>query len=437
MKQSILGAMFFAIALTGCDEEQVSKITYGEVCHITQTAPPQKEFLLSAHSLKNQIFSQNTAILIGINKAHQAKVEMNIARASLFPSLNLSTLLYSSSGNSSFTASAVEILFPFLIPGKWAKAREAEQLYLAQIEGTRAVQYNTFASVLSMYESHLADRALSRILESEVTDLELIKRWVDRLYQAGLASRSDLDRAEGHLQFSSIALSKIQGLLKSEVAALRHALGLGLDVNLTVEEFELPPSKHESLGIQEIRDLAFKVSPEMKQLQYTRKAAEHGLRSSRFAFIQGAGVQTPNQQGENPSMAFDNVSGGMKFDIGYTQVPVIELSKQRLKEIDLRIAELNFEITERAEYVHSVLNEAVDRFEMAAKAQRLWGSIFERDLLRYQYGNLDLQSLLDTQRQHREAKIEFLRAKTQLNLNRYLMHRLLLVEDFETLPQCE
>ena len=167
-------ALFFVIttsfSLSACRMEDAEKVTYDAACSKGAAPFNGNQFDLTPETMAAQLFNKNSSILLGINRVHQSKDELNIARASLLPSLNLSTLLYSSM-SSTFTVSAVEVLFPFLVPGNWIKLKESKYLYKAQLKATQTIQLNTLASALSVYSSILADRNLLSVYQDEITDL--------------------------------------------------------------------------------------------------------------------------------------------------------------------------------------------------------------------------------------------------------------------------
>ncbi|MBL7689461.1 MAG: TolC family protein [Bdellovibrionaceae bacterium] len=431
-------ALFFVIttsfSLSACRMEDAEKVTYDAACSKGAAPFNGNQFDLTPETMAAQLFNKNSSILLGINRVHQSKDELNIARASLLPSLNLSTLLYSSM-SSTFTVSAVEVLFPFLVPGNWIKLKESKYLYKAQLKATQTIQLNTLASALSVYSSILADRNLLSVYQDEITDLGKVAETVQDLYQSGLASKSDLDRARGTWQFAKIGFSKIDGLVNKEIASLRHLLALPLTTSLSINPMEIDPSEFEQRTPAEIQAAALKVSPEMEQLLMLKKAAERNSWSQYFAFIQGSGVRSP--AGAGSSIAFDNVNIGMNFNIGYAQVPTIKLSEDRIKEIKIRINELQYEIGEQSEYAFALVKEAKDRHQYAVEAAELMKSAYDRDVIRYQYGLVDLQTVLTSRSQYRDAVLESLSAKTQLALNRIVLHRLLGSDKFATLPSCQ
>ena len=422
------------LSLSACRMEDAEKVTYDTACAKGTEPFKGTQFELTPETMAAQLFNKNSSILLGINRVHQSKDELNIARASLLPSLNLSTLLYSSM-SSTFTVSAVEVLFPFLVPGNWFKLKESKYLYRAQLKATKAIQLNTLASALSVYSSILSDQSLLGVYQDEITDLGKVAETVQNLYEAGLASKADLDRARGTWQFSRIGFSKIDGLVSKEIASLRHLLALPLTASWNINPMDIDPSDFEQRAPAEIQEAAISISPEMEQLRLLKKAAENNSWTQHFAFIQGSGVRSP--AGAGSSIAFDNVNIGMNFNIGYAQVPTIKLSEDRIKEIKLRINELTYEIGEQSEYAFELVKEAKQRNQYALEAAELMKSAYDRDVVRYQYGLVDLQTVLTSRSQYRNAVLESLSAKTQLTLNRIVLHRLLGSDKFATLPSCQ
>lgn len=424
------------VSLVSCKQEDAQKVTYGNVCSNSPIpiAENTLKFEVNNESLQRQLFSQNTSILLGINKVHQAKDEVNIARARLYPSLNLSTLLFAAA-NPTFAVSSVEVMLPFLAPSNWSKLRESKHLVTAQGQALKAIQLNAYASALSTYMSINTDRLLLNIYNQELQDLIKLKNLVTQLYNSGLSSKSDLDRADGAVEMTKVGLSKINGLVGKEIAEFRKTLNLPLSTELSFSNFDISTSPVENLDINEIALTAQKMSPELLQIQALKKAAQENVWSHQFAFIGGGALRSPSS-GTDQSVSFDNISGGMQFNIGYANVPMMELSQDRFAEIELREKEIISELNERSEYSSGFVNEAKIRFESATKANQYFNSIYARDITRYKFGQVDLFSLLDSRSKLRETQIEVLRSQTQLALNRIVLQRLTQEGSFAKLDTC-
>lgn len=438
MKKILLVSLAI-LSLSACNEEKVKKVTYGDMCKITQPSSLDEtnhQVLLTPESLRDQLFLSNTSVLLGLNGVHQAKDQANIARAQLFPSLNLGSLLYSAA-NPTFTVSAVEILFPFLVPANWGRRNETQALFEAQGFALQAVRLNTYASAYSLYHSMLSDQNLRAIYQAEVDDLTQIESIVARLYQSGLASKTEVDRAQGQKEMARIGLSKISSLLAQEMALLRHTLALKADTQIELQNTFVTEADLEQASLGQVIDKAMSVAPEVRQMERLRKAAEDNVWSQQYAFIGGSSLRSPGGDGQSSSVAFDNASIGINFNIGYAQVPMVELSQDRLAEINIRTKELKYEITERSEYSLQLVTDSKSRAEMASRAEAAFQSVYTRDLARYKYGHIDLFNVLESRAKLREATIENLRAKTQLSLNRIVLHRLVMGDQFGKMPTCE
>ena len=325
---------------------------------------------------------------------------------------------------------------PFLAPSNWSKLRESKHLVTAQAEALKSIQLNSYASALSTYMSINADRLLINIFTQELQDLTKLKNLVTQLYNSGLASRSDLDRAEGAVEMTKVGLSKINGLVAKEIAEFRKTLNLPLTTEIEFSQLNIEFSPSENLDIESISLLAQKMSPELNQIRALKKAAQENVWSHQFAFIGGGALRSPSN-GVDQSVSFDNISGGMQFNIGYANVPMMELSQDRFAEIELREKEVISELSERSEYSYGFVSEAKNRYESAGKANSYFSSIYSRDLTRYKFGQVDLFSLLDSRSKLRETQVEVIRAQIQLALNRIVLQRLTQEVTFSNLEICK
>lgn len=424
--------------LIGCDENQVNQQSYAQ-CTLPENSTGlirNGVFAVSPTSIKKQLFSANTSVLLGINKVHQAKEQINLARARLYPSINLNQLLFSNSMNT-FTATAVEILFPFLVPARWSEYDQSKENLTAQLEALKIIRMNNYASVYTMYVNVLSDMDLIRVFEQEVQDLVDIEKLVNNLYKAGLSSKMELDRIQGQKKLALVNLSKIKENLVQVKSSMKHMLGLPSNVDIIFTPFNVRESSWESKNYQAVAKAAEVVSPEMKQMLSIAKAAEYDTWSSQLAFIGGGSIKTPSGITNNQSAAFDDTMLGISFNIGYSQVPLIALSKERQKEIAIRLSELKLEILDRSETSLLQVLESKERLGYATDAKLSYRSVYERDYFRYQMGLIDLFTVLESRNKYRDAIIENLRSKTQLSLNRIVLHRLLLTDNFKGLEKCK
>lgn len=431
-------ASILAILLVGCDEDQVNQQNYAQ-CTLPESSAGlirNGVFAVSPTSIKKQLFSANTSVLLGLNKVHQAKEQINLARARLYPSINLNQLLFSNS-MSTFTATAVEILFPFLVPAKWSDYDQSKENLTAQLEALKIIRMNSYASVYTMYINVLSDMDLIRVFEQEVQDLADIEKLVNNLYKAGLSSKIELDRIQGQKKLALVNLSKIKENLVQVKSAMKHMLGLPSNVDIIFTPFNVRESSWESKSYQAVAKAAESVSSEMKQMLSIAKAAEYDTWASQLAFIGGGSIKTPSGIANNQSAAFDDTMLGISFNIGYSQVPLIALSKERQKEIAIRLSELKLEILDRSETSLLQVLESKERLGYATEAKLSYRSVYERDFFRYQMGLIDLFTVLESRNKYRDAIVENLRSKTQLSLNRIVLHRLLLSDNFKGLEKCK
>lgn len=430
-------------SLTACRNDEIAQITYAQLCS-AQTSSNSKTrdedrlspFKLNPNTLREQLLKENSSVLLGINQVHQAKDQVNISRAQLLPQVNLSALLYAA-GSPTFTTSMVDIMLPFLVPTNWIKYRQSKSSFAAQIESLKALRMNTYASAYSLSFSILSDQKLLQILASQIQDLLQIENLVEKLYKNGTASKADLDRAQGQRLMAQVNLSKVQGLVDQEISSLKHALGLPIKTTLALEEFSVTPSDLEEKTVETIYEKSKEVSPELQQMFYLKKAAQEEIRAQQFVFIGGTSIHSPSFKQMDDSVAFDNISVGTSFNLSYAQFPIIELSENRYREIILRAQEIERELADRSEYSWGLVREAKQRDQISLQAEASWRSVYERDLIRYKFGQVDLQTVLISRSQLNNALIESLRSQTQLSLNRIVLHRLLSSDQFDQVKNCK
>lgn len=384
--------------------------------------------------LRKILFEGNTPILLGLNRVHQSKEQVSIARGNLLPSINLGSMLsFASSG--SFSLSSIEFLLPFLLPSRWFDYYQMKNMFEADKMALHVLKVNQYASALSLYQTILGDQKVLRILNEEVRDLSEIADYVEKSHQIGIATQEDLHIAKGQAGLARINLSKAMNLVATEKASLRHALGLSVDTVFTLLDSEIPTSEWEDRNLSLAKDEAWVRSLEGKQMQFLADAAHEGTWSKIFGFISGSSFRsfsTPTTD----ATAFSNITLNQTVGIGFAYFPSIRLSQMSEEAIRLRQREVGLEIGEILERIFMTLSETKKRLADAEKVETDYYEAYLGKLQQYKLGLVELNPVLQTRVFYRTASIEVLNAKVQVMLSRIVLHRAMLSDGFSEIQGC-
>jgi len=389
-----------------------------------------QEVVIDPNSLQKLLFEGNTSVLTGINRIHQSKEQVNIARGNLFPSMNLGSMISMSGGG--FSLSSIEFLLPFLLPSKWFDYFQIKNLLDADAIALQILKVNQYASALSLYETILGDHLIADVLRLEAQDLTEMETYVEKAYQVGVGSSDDLNMARGQAGLARVNFSKVKTLLATEKAALRHALGIDIDKTLSLASQEIPSSEWENRDLKTAIEEAKSRSLETKQIQFLGNAAKNAVWSKVFAFISGSSFRAS----ASGSSIFSNLSLNESVGIGFAYFPSIRLSQLNENAIQIRQTEVNLEIAEILEKILTTIDETAQRVKMAEQSSTAYYEAYIDRLQQYKVGIAPLAPALQARIFYRTATLETISSRVQLMLSRITLHRALLTDSFSNIQGC-
>lgn len=393
----------------------------------------QTTFVVNPNSMQKQLFSNNMSLKIALNNVQNSKLNVNLARAKLFPTLDLGVLL-SSVISQNFVAATVSFLFPFLIPSNWSTLKQEKNLFEADKSSYKALQLNILGNSLSLYYLSLMDQKVKNSIEAQVAVLyklyTILKNQSDIL---GNVTSQDLDLALASWQESKIRVSKLEILLAQERTEMRTVLGLPLNTEIKFEDHVLSPSAFEDKSPSEIAEYAYLVSPEALQLNSLVKAAKSGKFAKFFGFISSASL---SGNATEESSAFHNLkaSGGFKF--GVDSFVNIKIANNSIDAISLRVSELKLENEKVSEIITDTLDEVLIQQQLSESALNSRVNVYQGQKRQFDLGLISLQTLLQTESQLTDAKISKLKTEGDLIMQRLLLKRLVIEDDFAKIKGC-
>lgn len=413
-------------------------LTLGLSGSVKAADQPQKSIVLDPATVRTQLLNANLTLEQEQKTVDDAKTSVALARAGLFPSINVSALF-----NGNFVLSGVDFLVPFLIPSNWAELDKDKHLFEAEKLAYKALALNTYSSALSLYFNIRSDNEITQLYLQEAKDLRDIASYIQKAAHYGFASDEDVQNALGNAEAAEGQASKMQVAMIKELAALRQALGLPLDIQIQFSTSPaaatIPASDAEAFtspaDIAKEVDKSLSVAPESAQINELINAATAEKWSKLFGWINSASVTTiPSQSGSSAS--FSKLEAKGTISLGLQIFPMVELSNRNIEEIKLRLTELKQENTQILEGSILATHAAQDEHNHFAQAEEDLSSVYNATLKQYQLGIASLYDVLQAHKQLSLASVNRAQAELDLTLLRVTLHRTLLTDEFAKIPNC-
>jgi outer membrane protein TolC len=403
----------------------------------SQSDPSVKTILLDPATLRVQLLKANLSLEQQEKLVEDAKTSVSLARAGLFPSLNVTALF---KGN--FILSSVDFLLPFLVPSNWAAVDQNKHLFEAQKYAYKALELNTYSSALAVYFNVKSDHEIAEQYLQQAKDLRQIASFVQDNASLGVASGQDVQNALGNAEAAEGQASKMQAAMIKEIAALRQMLGLSLDTQIQFSQEDaaatLPPSDVESFtspdGIAKAVDQSLSIAPEQGQINELISAAQAGTWSKVFGWINSASIGATGQNGESAS--FSNLQAKGSISLGLGIFPAIELSNRNVDEIKLRSEALKQENTQILEGNILAAREAQNELAHFSNAQADLQDAYDEVLNEYHYGIASIYDVLQAHKSVSSAAINRIQAELDITLLRVTLHRTMITNEFAKIPNC-
>jgi outer membrane protein TolC len=396
-----------------------------------------KKIVLDPATLRVQLLKANLSLEQQEKLVEDAKTSVSLARAGLFPSLNVTALF---KGN--FILSSIDFLVPFLVPSNWAALDQNKHLFEAQKLSYKALELNTYSSALAVYFNVRSDNEIAQQYLQQAKDLRQIADYIQNAASFGVASGQDVQNALGNAEAAEGQASRMQVAMIKEIAALRQMLGLSLDTQIQFSTQDtaatLAPSDVEAAtapaDIEKIVNRSLSTAPEQAQINELISAAKAGTWSKTFGWINSASVGASGQNGGNAS--FSNLEAKGSISLGLGLFPIIELSNRNVQEIQLRAEALRQENTQILEGSILASQEAQNELAHFSRAEAALKGAYDDVLTQYQFGVANIYDVLQAHKSLSAAAINRIQAELEITLLRVTLHRTMLTDEFAKIPDC-
>lgn len=392
-----------------------------------------KTVRINPQSLQTLLLVQNNNLLQELNNVYKAKVNVDIARAQLLPSLNLGV---GASGGGFFLASAM-FLVPFLLPSNWINVRESQQLLNAEVKSYYILQLNEYASAFSLYMTIVGDFALRDILYEQYKNLSNIQNNVGLAVKLGLRPATDLYSAQAQTAMMKTQVGQFEELVAQERASIRQMLGLDLSADIRFDLFHPGPvGSYEGSDAKTLLPVVLKKAPEVAQIEDLIQAAKSDKWSKVFSFFNGASVSAQSV-GPGASVSFGSVEGQGSFNFGFGYFPNITLSNLNIQDMYLRRQAVVQEQTQILESALASVRLAKQQLASAMDAETNFKKAYNAYLNQYTLGTTDLLHLLTAANSLAQASVARLQAQIDLDSQRVTLNRSLILDRFANIRACQ
>ena len=215
---------------------------------------------------------------------------------------------------------AVTLTQPIFMGGKIvAMNRLARAAGQAARELHNAEAENVIYAVDAAYWQVVSLKAKERLAESYVNLLDSLSSDVHHMYDAGVATRSDVLSVDVKLNSANVDLTKVKNGLVLSRMALAQVCGLPVHTTFTLEdenpERTLPSSLDENVGSYDMNDV-YATHPDLRALEFAVKAASEQKNAERSSMLPKVAL-IGSYEFSNPNM-YDGFKKNFKgaFSVG-------------------------------------------------------------------------------------------------------------------------
>ena len=139
--------------------------------NVSANGPSQAPLVITLNDVVSKVSQENYTVYANALRVYQARESVKVARMNLLPRLNIWRIASAATGGVSGLLGVVEDIAPFLVPSNWFRVREQRLLYVADMEGYRALWANELMSAKMLYVHLLLDKSLLSHIEQSRQEL--------------------------------------------------------------------------------------------------------------------------------------------------------------------------------------------------------------------------------------------------------------------------
>ncbi len=393
-------------------------------------------FKANPDSIRRQLLENNLSLELTFKSVQDAKDKVNLARTNLLPSINLGAMLNVSMGPK-FILSSVSFLLPFLFPSNWFNLKQEKNLLEAEKISFRVLELNTYGSALSLYYTVMSDSGIAKVYLQEAADYKKIQSNLET--QDAILHNvppEQIKQARSQAEMADLQASKLAELNDQEIAAMRTALNLPLETQISFENSMMPASSFEGKDIALAVAEAERVAPELEQIQFLTKAATNAKWSTVFSFLGAGSLGSQGSASTGTSASFGNMNPSGSVSIGASIFPTVKLSNRNIEEVNFQDKVMRQQTTQVLESSINSIKEANKQYGLAVKAEKDLYDVYRAVYTQYQFGQNTLTAVLLARILMVQASVAKAQSATDLNLLRVTLNRAMMSDQFAKIKGC-
>jgi outer membrane protein len=319
--------------------------------------------------------------------------------------------------------------------------RQADKLNEAQLHQVNRSTQDVIRDVAAQYLTCLLDQELIKIDEENVETQNIQYQQIKAQVELGSKAEADLYNQEYQVKNAELLLVRSRNKLKNDIATLALTIQIDPGIYFTVEEvnWDINTLVSDSLSTDELMGIAMGRRSDLKQAEFSEKAAKFGFQSfrgryfpslyagasygSRYNYIYGETNRTFNQQFTEDNT---NLSYGLSLSIPiyYGLRYRAQAAQSRVTYENAKITTSNREVTVKSDVIRAVQNFNDTKTSYAASDAQLRAAelTYKMEKERYDLGMSNMVQLTTTNQALVKAKADFQSAKYNLMFQKLLIN---------------
>jgi outer membrane protein TolC len=403
---------------------------YGDTPPAPAPSPTPGTFEVNPTTIKKQLIEGSLTITQALDQVKDAKYQADIARRDLFPQLNLNGMIAAASG---FFLSAVQFMLPFLAPSNWSNYYAQTDTFEADKITFLVTELNTYSSDLALYYTIVADQEFAEVYQSNADDLKQIAHLKELQLANGTEDPLDLAQTQTQADNAVVAASRARYTAVQEVETMRAALSIDSKLTLNLDRVNEAPSTLETMDDQTAIARALAIAPENQQIQLMIKAAQANVTKNKWAWFDSATVGS-NASTQNTSLS--KPAGGLGATFGAAEFSEVDLAKQGVIEVGRLQTQLVQANVQAIKTALDGFKEAKIQADAATDEENKAKQSYGIQKLRFAQGLIGFTDLLTALTQITNASIDRIMAVEGLNMQRVVLSRAGLENEFTGIKGC-
>jgi outer membrane protein len=318
--------------------------------------------------------------------------------------------------------------------------KQANNQNEAQLHQVARSTQDAIQAISLQYLTCLLDQELIKIDEQNVSTQQVQYNQIKTQVELGSKAEADLYNQEYQVKNAELLLVRSRNKLKNDLATLALTLQIDPTMLFEVEEVNWDINKlvADSLSVDEMHTIASDRRNDLKQAEYSKKAAQFGYYSfkgryfpniyagvsygSRYNYIYGETNRTFDQQFREDNT---NLSYGLSLNIPifYGLQRRAQAAQSRVLYENAKIAAKNTEVTVKSDVMRAYqnFNDAKTAYEAAEAQLRAAETTYRMEKERYDLGISNIIQLTTTNQAYVKAEGDFQSAKYNLMFQRLLI----------------